>query len=84
MLIDNNFNHEEQHFDLSKGEHKNPEYLKLNPKATVPFIQDGSFSTGESSTILRYLAKQYKCLEIYPEDIQKRAKIDERMDFCDS
>ncbi len=31
------------HFDLRRGEHLNPDYLKLNPKGVVPtLIHDGT------------------------------------------
>lgn len=36
-----------------------PEFLALNPNATVPVIVDGDFVLWESNTILRYLVNQY-------------------------
>ena len=38
---------------------KTPAYLRLNPNATVPVIEDEDFVLWESSTIVRYLCATY-------------------------
>ncbi|WP_227269725.1 glutathione S-transferase family protein [Roseobacter weihaiensis] len=38
-------------------EHKSPEMLKLNPKGTLPVLQDGDLVLTESAEILRYLTR---------------------------
>jgi glutathione S-transferase len=42
--------------DLFKGEHKSPEFLKLNPNGKVPVLEDGDYSLWESTAIMQYLA----------------------------
>ena len=42
--------------DLFKGEHKTPEFLKLNPNGKVPVLEDGDYSLWESTAIMQYLA----------------------------
>lgn len=44
--------------DQGKGEHKTPEYLKINPNAHVPAMQDGDLVLFESLAICLYLAKK--------------------------
>lgn len=42
--------------DMFKGEHKNPEYLKLSPLGQVPTLVDGDFVITDSTAALVYLA----------------------------
>lgn len=51
--------------DLSAGEHKQPDFLKLNPFGQVPVIQDGDTVLADSNAILIYLAQRY-APEWYP------------------
>ncbi len=48
-----------QTVDISKGEQKNPEYLKLNPSGKVPTVTDGKVVVSESPAIGIYLADRY-------------------------
>ncbi|KZO98631.1 thioredoxin-like protein, partial [Calocera viscosa TUFC12733] len=48
--------------DFGKGEHKGPEYTKLNPNGRIPAIVDhknGDFTLWESDAILLYLVDKY-------------------------
>ena len=53
--------------DMQAGEHKQPEYLKINPMAKVPAIVDGEFQLWESGAILMYLADKYGKTPLSPE-----------------
>jgi glutathione S-transferase len=44
--------------EFSKGQHKAPEYLALNPRGKVPTIRDGDFVLWESLAILAYLDRK--------------------------
>jgi glutathione S-transferase len=45
--------------DLKKGEHKSPEFLKLNIFGQVPVLVDENTVVRDSQAILIYLARQY-------------------------
>lgn len=45
--------------DLLKGEHKKPEFLRINRFAQVPVLKDGDLIVPDSCAILVYLARRY-------------------------
>ena len=45
--------------NLAEGEHKQPEFLALNPAGQVPVIEDAGQVLADSNAILVYLARQY-------------------------
>lgn len=45
--------------EFSKGEHKSPAYLQLNPRGKVPTLKDGGFIIYESLAIMSYLDCKY-------------------------
>eukprot|EP01062_Namystynia_karyoxenos_P054728 TRINITY_DN45206_c0_g1_i1.p2 TRINITY_DN45206_c0_g1~~TRINITY_DN45206_c0_g1_i1.p2 ORF type:complete len:221 (+),score=96.24 TRINITY_DN45206_c0_g1_i1:79-741(+) len=82
FCLANKLDVEVKEMDLMKGEHKQPEYLAINKSGNVPGLKDGDFSTGESHTILRYLAQKFKTPDNwYPADLKARAKVDEVLDW---
>ncbi|WP_066384034.1 MULTISPECIES: glutathione S-transferase family protein [unclassified Anabaena] len=54
--------------DMQAGEHRQPEYLKINPIGKVPTIVDGDFQLWESGAILLYLADKYDQATRSPEE----------------
>lgn len=64
------------------GDQFKPEYLKINPQHTIPTLVDKGFSLWESRAIMVYLVEQYgKDSTLYPNDVQKRALINQRLYF---
>ena len=66
--------------DLFTGEHMQPTYAGLNPNRLIPTLEDGDFVLTENSAILKYLADKAGS-PAYPKDLQKRARVNERMDW---
>ena len=74
---------EETVLDFTKGEHKKPEYLALNPNGAVPTLVDGDFVLTESRAIMQYLAGKKPESKLLPRDEQARADVT-RWQFWDS
>jgi glutathione S-transferase len=74
---------EEKKLDFAKGEHKNPEYLALNPNGAVPTLTDGDFVLTESRAIMQYLASKKPEAGLLPKDEAARADVT-RWQFWDS
>jgi glutathione S-transferase len=69
--------------DLMTGEHMKEPYQGINPSRQVPVLEEGSFRLTESSAILKYLADRYDS-PAYPKDLQKRARVNEMMDWLNT
>lgn len=54
--------------DLAAGEHKQPEFLALNPFGQVPVLEDDGVVVPDSNAILVYLAKKTGRTDWLPED----------------
>ena len=61
--------------DLLKGEHKGPEYQRLNPNGKVPLLDDDGFMLWESHAIMQYLADGSPGQDLYPADVEARADV---------
>ncbi|XP_054795295.1 glutathione S-transferase F9-like [Prosopis cineraria] len=59
-LIEKEIDFEVVLLDIFKGEHKHPDFLKLQPFGQLPLIQDGDYTLYESRAIIRYYAEKYK------------------------
>jgi glutathione S-transferase len=71
--------------DMAKGEHKSPEYLRVNPFGKVPALAEigpEPWSLYESGAILLYLAEKHD--PTFPKDLRKRAEIAQWILFANS
>ncbi len=83
FVAENNIPMDEQVVDLMTGEHYGADFTGINPSRQVPVLEDGDFRLTESSAILKYLADKFN-LPAYPKDLQKRAKVNEMMDWLNT
>jgi glutathione S-transferase len=60
--------------NLLAGEHKRPEFLRLNPTGKVPVLVDGDQVIPESAAIVLYLADKYRDKGLLPEGLPERAQ----------
>ena len=63
--------------DAFGGGTKTAEYLAINPNGKVPAFVDGDLSLFESRAINAYLASLDPARRLYPEDLKKRAIVDQ-------
>ncbi|MES2257506.1 MAG: glutathione S-transferase [Pseudomonadota bacterium] len=59
--------HELVPVDLTKGEHKSPEFLRLNSFGQLPVLDDDGVVISDSNAILVYLAKRFGRTDWLPE-----------------
>lgn len=64
-----------ENIDVAARKHQLPEYLKLNPNALFPTLQDGDFVLWESNAITQYIASKKPGNTLYPRDERMRADI---------
>ncbi|WCJ26263.1 Glutathione S-transferase T1 [Euphorbia peplus] len=79
----NEIEFEEVFIDLSKKQHKSPEFLEINPMGLVPAMVHGDFKLFESHAILSYLASAFPKVadHWYPSDLKQRAKVQSVLDW---
>ena len=59
---------EEARVDYLGGGHKAPEYLDINPNASLPALVDGDFKLWESNAILQYAADKHDAFTYHPRE----------------
>lgn len=52
--------------DLTRGEHKTPEFLKINPAGKLPALVDGEARLFENAAICLYLADEFPSVRLSP------------------
>jgi len=60
--------------DLGRGEHKQPDFLAVNPNGRVPTLVDGDFKLWESTAIMCYLARKAGS-DLWPTDEMEQIDI---------
>eukprot|EP00127_Corallochytrium_limacisporum_P003791 Clim_evm5s153 gene=Clim_evmTU5s153 len=63
--------------DPAKGDTRKPEFRALNPKANVPYLEDGDVKLQEGAGIMTYLCDSRGLDDWYPKDPSTRARVDE-------
>jgi glutathione S-transferase len=61
--------------DLMAGEHKTPEFLKLNPFGQVPVLEDDGVIVSDSNGIMVYLARKFGKTDWLPEGVIEAAQV---------
>ena len=62
--------------NLQRGEHRRPEFLRLNPAGKLPVLVDGEVVLNESVAIALYVAGKYPERGLLPTDVVTRAELD--------
>ncbi|KAE8718743.1 Glutathione S-transferase F10 [Hibiscus syriacus] len=77
-LIEKEIEFETVPVDLLKGEHRDPEFLKLQPFGTVPVTQDGDYVLYESRAIMRYYSEKYKSqgTDLLGKTVEERGQVE--------
>ena len=61
--------------DYFKGEQKSPDYLAVNPNASIPAMRDGDLVLWESNAILQYAADKHGKAAFYPTELTARSDV---------
>lgn len=73
---------ESETVNLAAGEHRRPEFLKLNPAGKVPVLVDDDFVLTESVAIMLYLAEKYTDKGLLPTDLKQKAQVNRWLLFA--
>jgi glutathione S-transferase len=76
--------YESKLLEFSKGEHKAPAYLKLNPRGKVPTLKDGDFVLSESLAIMSYLDRKYPEPPLFGKTVEETGLIWRDLAECES
>jgi maleylacetoacetate isomerase len=68
------FEYRPVHLVKEGGQQYHQDFVKMNPKAEVPFLVDGSFGLSQSMAILDYLEGKFKGRALLPSSLEDRAR----------
>ncbi|MBL7684778.1 MAG: glutathione S-transferase family protein [Deltaproteobacteria bacterium] len=74
VLAEKELDYQTVNIELSKGDHKTEQFLRLNPMAKVPVLADDDLILGESLLINEYLNEEYPFPELLPEEPGHKAQ----------
>ncbi len=66
---------------IEKGEHQAAAFLKINPNAQVPVLDDSGFVLSESHAIMKYLCARAQADAWYPAEPRARAQLERWLDW---
>lgn len=81
ICADLNISFEREDWGIGFRSTDTPEFLSLNPNGLMPVIKQDDLVLWESNSIIRYLASRYAGESIYPSDYERRATIDQWLDW---
>jgi glutathione S-transferase len=61
--------------DLARGAQRAPSFVRMNPNAKVPVLEDRGFILWESHAIMQYFADLTPGQALYPQDLRARADV---------
>jgi glutathione S-transferase len=68
--------------DMFAGEHRSPEFMKINPMGKVPALIDDDFNVYDSHAIAIYMVEKFaKDDSMYPKDLKLRTVVNQRLFF---
>ena len=76
--------YESKLLEFSKGQHKSPEYLAMNPRGRVPTIKDGTYVLYESVAILAYLERKHPDRPLFGRTAEETGVIWRHVSECES
>jgi glutathione S-transferase len=76
--------YESKLLEFSKGDHKAPAYLQLNPRGKVPTLKDGDFVLNESLAIMSYLDRKYPNPPLFGKTAEQTGLIWRALIECES
>ncbi len=68
--------------NMIAGEHRGPEFLKINPAGKLPVLVDDNLVLTESVAIVLYLAEKYPAKGLIPTGLRQRAELNRWLLFA--
>jgi glutathione S-transferase len=73
--------YEEITVDLMSGAHKQPDFLKLNPRGQIPVLVDDDVTLYDSHAIITYLARKYARMDLLPDEAESLGRVTQWLSF---
>ena len=70
--------------NMKKGQHKSPEYMKINPKHKVPLLVVDGKPLSENVAIQQWIARQYPKAKLLPSDPWQELQAISLLSWCSS